>query len=490
MLMLPLPSFQQAPNTKVLINIGAGLDVPTGYPIVGIYKETIINGGLGMMTGVIGMGNNFKTTMADYMQLSAMARIIYVAPTNFNTYDTEINVHESKKQQFTQQFPVFQGRNILNEGIWCITDKTLYAGDEYYEIQRDYLKAKRLNTKIIYKTPFPDRSGKKNLEIFVPTFSAIDSFTEFETSDVAKIQEENELGSSDANMIHQRQGLAKTRFLMDVPALIGAVNHCMLLTAHVGKVVTISKGPVQQAPDKKLQYIKNGDKAKGVTDRFYFLMSNCWHAYNAAPYINKTTFGAEYPREDDDKDMFSSKNIDADLNKVSLCQVRSKSGPTGYTLTVLVSQSEGVLPGLTEFEYIKDHERFGLNGNNVSYSLDLLPDVKLSRTTVRGKLDKDLVLQRAMNITSEMCQIKNFWRYFWSRYQCTPKQLYDELIAKGYDWNILLNTRGWWTLNNEDLSNGLPPFLSTPDLLKMRVGEYHPYWLAEDKKTIIQVKPK
>ena len=56
---------------------------------------------------------------------------------------------------------------------------------------------------------------------------------------------------------------------------------------------------------------------------------------------------------------------------------------------------------------------------------------------------------------------------------CTPKELYDALIQKGYDWNRLLETRGYWTFNNEQQAL---PFLSTMDLLRMRVGLYHPYW--------------
>ena len=64
---------------------------------------------------------------------------------------------------------------------------------------------------------------------------------------------------------------------------------------------------------------------------------------------------------------------------------------------------------------------------------------------------------------------------------CTPAELYEDLKKKGYDWNILLNTRGWWTIEND---KHLIPFLSTRDLLNMRAGTYHPYWLEDDKKTI------
>jgi hypothetical protein len=58
---------------------------------------------------------------------------------------------------------------------------------------------------------------------------------------------------------------------------------------------------------------------------------------------------------------------------------------------------------------------------------------------------------------------------------CSTKQLYDDLKAKCYDWDqILSETRSWWTLDPDHPKK----FLSTMDLLKMRVGQYHPYWMA------------
>jgi hypothetical protein len=76
--------------------------------------------------------------------------------------------------------------------------------------------------------------------------------------------------------------------------------------------------------------------------------------------------------------------------------------------------------------------------------------------------------------------------YLWHTLQegllCTPKELYEDLIKAGYEWDTLLNTRGWWTHELGEADE--LPFLSTMDLLRMRKGLYHPYWLEEDKKTL------
>jgi hypothetical protein len=202
-------------------------------------------------------------------------------------------------------------------------------------------------------------------------------------------------------------------------------------------------------------------------------MSNCWHAYNAAPLINQGTKAPEYPSDKDD-----SVSGDTDLNLVKLRQLRSKSGPSGYELEIIVSQSEGVLPELTEFHFIKDNDRFGITGTLQHYNLDLYPECKLQRTTVRGKIDSDPRLCRALNITAELLQMHMFWRHLEEGILCTPKELYDDLVKLGYDMNTLLDTRGWWTMENEKHP---VPFLSTMDLLRMRKGLYTPYWMKADK---------
>ena len=62
---------------------------------------------------------------------------------------------------------------------------------------------------------------------------------------------------------------------------------------------------------------------------------------------------------------------------------------------------------------------------------------------------------------------------------CSPKELYEDIKKLGYDWNVLLNTRGYWTI---DQYTNPVPYLSTVDLLRMRKGLYEPYWLKKDKK--------
>lgn len=476
--MLLKPAFIQAPAVKIMINLGALLDIPTGYYVKGKYGESILNGGLGQTTGIVGRGNMFKSTVMNFMLLSALSKILAVTETSANTYDTEINIHEDHLFSFTRRFAAFLNRNILDEGIWSVTDSTIYFANKWYEILKEFLANKKSNAKkITVTTPFLTRNGKDLMEIITPTFGVVDSFSRFQTEDVVGIQDANELGESGGNTMHMRQGLSKMNFLMQLPILTGQAYHYMLLTAHVGdEGPAMAAGPMSAPPPKKLKYMPTGSKIKGVTEQFTFLLANCWNIYNANPFINQGTKGPEYPRNSDD-DMKG----DTDLNIVSLRQLRGKSGQSGVIIEMIVSQSEGVLPELTEFHFIKSNGRFGFDGNDRNYCLDLYPSCNLSRTTVRGKIDKDPLLCRALNITSELCQMTLYWHHLEEGILCTPKELYNDLKAKGYDWDILLNTRGYWMIDNDKQP---VPFLSTMDLLLMRKGEYHPYWYPVKKEDL------
>jgi len=467
-------TLQQAPSVKVLINIGAGLDIPTGVYVKGRHGEMVLLGGLGPVTAVVGRGNMFKSTAIHYMKLSAMNRIFSTIETASNTYDTETNIQEPSLERFIDRFEYLRDRDILKNGIWIITDKTVYYANKWYEDLKLFLNEKIKNIKnYTVVTPFLSRDRITPLEIAIPTFTEVDSFSEFETEDVAEIQNNNELGDSGGNTIHMRQGLAKTRFLMDVPTLFGKSNNFMLMTAHMGTDIQMAAGPYAAPPPKILQHIKQGEKIKGVTGKFFFLMNNCWHAYKATLMINQGTKGPEYPRNAEE-----TNSPTTDLNLISMLQMRSKFGPSGYTLDLVISQSEGVLPTLTEFHYIKTSDRFGLGGNDRNYFIELYPEVSLSRTTIRGKIDSDPKLCRAINIVSELCQLHQFHRGL-REILCTPKELYEGIKAKGYDWNMILSqTRGWWCF--EDQKNPLL-FLSTLDLVNMYRGTYHPYWMNDDK---------
>lgn len=477
--MLQKPSITAAPAVRVMINVGATMDIPTGWYVKGKYGENLLLGGLATVDSITGKGNNYKSTILHYRTLSAASRMCNGGNgTSITTYDTESNMHEDRLAMFSSRFDAFRGKDIFLDQTWIITDKTVCYANKWFDQLKDYLLYKRKNSKdIMVETPFLDRNHKDLIKIQMPTFSQVDSLSQVETDDTASITARTELGESDANHIYLRQGLAKKRLLDEYITEGPAATHYLLMTAHFGKDKAIGGGGGFNAPPPKtLNSLKPGEKPKGVPDNFFYLTHSLWLADGSTKLIHRDSKGPEYPKEGHD-----SEDGGVDLFSVPLTMLRCKSGPSEYTLRIVVSQTEGVLPSLTEFHALKENDRFGMDGTQQHYALDIYPSVKLSRTTVRTKIDSDPKLQRALNITCELMQIGQFYRNIRATLP-TAKQLYDKITELGYDWDLILSkTRGWWTINN---TNHPLYFLSTMDLVEMYHGNYHPYWLAEDKKTI------
>ena len=463
-----LELFESAPLLRPMLNVGCLFDIPTGRYYTGKHGESILNGGLAYNTGIGGLGNMFKSTVAHYFGLTAFSR--YTNST-MNVYDTEISVTIARLQDLLFFNPAFMGDDLEGCPRFRLTSSDKMLGDKWFDAIKMAVKARQKEfKKYSGTTPFLDRDGT-HLKALMPFIAEVDSLSTFTVETIADMHEKNSIGASGNNTDSLRGAGAKSQMLFQLPGVTAGGGCYMIMTAHMGAEHQLDPRAI---PTKKLTYMKQKITFKNVPQNFTMLTNNCWYVTSATQLINDTTKQPEFPRNSDD-----DLKGDTDLMLLTIQNLRAKNGPTGLPFEVIVSQSEGMCVGLSEFNYIRKYERFGLGGNVQNYYLELLPDVKLSRTTVRGKLDDNVALQRAMTITSELCQIINLWHNVDEKYLCTPKELYDDLIAKGYDWDVLLDTRGFWVYEEDEPFH--KPFLSTMDLLKIRVGEYHPWWLPAVK---------
>lgn len=469
---LPLP-------VKILIPVGAGLDISTGYFIRGTHDQYVLNGGVGAVTGAVGPGNSNKTTITRFMEFSALSKVIHTCldDTWGITYDTETNAHENRQSHLAAGIRGLDAFDIIGNKIWQLTDRTEYSGDEAYMLLKKALIDKRKDKRAkLYPTAFLNREGGV-LETLPPTFSDIDSLTKFTSENVDKTLEGTMLSDSKNNTAFMQAGLAKTKMLGEIPSLCSGAMHYFFFTAHIGKSgPEMGAGPGTPPPRKQLQGMPQGEVIKGVTNDFFYLMQNCWLFHSCRPYLNKTTKAPEFPYEPGDE-----VSGDNDLQIVTLRQLRGKAGGTHYSIEIVVSQRDGVLASLSDFNLIRDENYFGLIGGDKNYHCALYPDVKLSRTTIRKKLREDPKLERAIEIVSQMKQIEQYHPNL-KGLMLSPEELYSKITEAGYDWNFILNeTRSWHTFDDER-APGWP--LSTVDLNRMAQGLYHPYWLEADKKTL------
>lgn len=459
---------------RPFFNVGGGFDIPTGYYVTGIYGDSLLCGGIPHITGICGPGNSFKSTLSHFFKLRVLERYM---PSLACDYDTEGTVNLTRIKTLAQQ----NAPQMLADGgfddpeRYVLTNVEMYDGGDFFEAIKTALNERAKAGKKI-ETPFIDPRTKQPIGVFPPALVNVDSFSLFQTKNVLKMQEAAEIGTSDQNMIFMRDGVAKTQMLSELPALTSRTGAQFFLTAHLGQQHSLDP---RQPPEKKLAFLKADKKIKGVTEKFLFVTNNLWMCDKVQPLINDTTKAPEFPRNSED-DMRG----DTDLVMIRVTNLRPKSGAAGIPMEVIASQREGILPSLTEFWNIKRiNKDYGFEGNNRNYNLAILPEVSLSRTTVRGKIDSDPKLRRALEITSEMCQFFNIYPDIDKSIACTPKQLYDDLKAMGYDWDQLLNTRAFWTFDHYNRKQPMKP-LTTLDLLNMRAKLYNPWWMTEKPQQV------
>lgn len=475
-----LTAFPSIPKIKPSFNLGALFDIPTGAYYKGIHGENVLNGGLPHILSVAGPGNSFKSAIVDHINLVVCDRIPQYT---YSKYDTEVSANYNRINQLSAKLERMRlidhsDENLPEEQVRMkITSSAQMLGDVYFEAVKDMAESKRKTKGSLLSTPFLD-SDFKPIQIKIPVGIMIDSLSAFKvTSNETNIIDKNALGDSGNNMYAMRQGAMKKQLITQLPNIAEPSGLYFTMTAHVGDEFVMDA----MAPKKhKLTYSKKGSKIIGTTKEFEFINNLLYEIFSSSPLNNKESrTGVLYPIIDSDRDEDCT-----DLLMVLLKVTRNKSGPTGMPIELVISQREGLLPHLSMFHYIKEMDRYGLDGNNTTYHLDLLPDINLSRTTVRRTIDENAKVRRALEITSEMLQMRMLWANLPEHLLCTPAQLYNDIKALGYDWDILLNTRGWWTFkeNEEDEL----PFLSTMDLLELRAGKYQIYWLNDDKATFNQ----
>ncbi len=467
---------------KVLINIGTLMDYPTGPIVTGKMGEKIINGGYSKLTGIIGAGNNFKSTILHHMSLAAMNVVAATHETNIATYDTEMNISLDRLESMAKHYPYLakDGPVIETEdAIWNVTDKSMISGNEWVKELVEYGKSKEKDKEgIVEFTAFRDPYTGQVLKEPIPVAVEIDSVTEMTPDSTGKILD-GDLDDPSSNTMFMKNNLFKTKVFTLLPSLTNKANIYIGMSAHIGEKIIMASGPAMlNRPKKKTQFLPADIEIKGATGKFLVLTQNAWHANTATVLKNQTTKLPEYPKKGVD-------STGTDLNIVRLTQLRGKAGQSGYTLEIIVSQEDGVLPTLTEFHYIKSNKRYGMEGNDRTYNICFRPDVNLQRTTVREKIDTDKLLCRAIGICADMKQIGMFHSQLAiNGYLVEPKELYEGLKSKGYDWDMLLKARPWYAI--DQYNKTIPPFLSTVDLLYMLKDNITPYWI--DSKTKKQKK--
>lgn len=477
-------TFTSAPRgnlINVCVNVGLGLDIQTcgnGY-MIGVHGEALLPGGLAALTGVVALPNYGKTALSAAILANAMRSMAPMSSLHFHDAEQTADVRrlDSRFKKFDElsHIDVFD----IESPFFLKTDPSVYeGGEELYSAQRDTAKARSKQKDNLFETQFIDPSTGKPLLIQAPIFNFVDSMSSLTMGNELDMHENNEVGSSGMNMSSMRGGSAKSQMFETVVSVMIRGGMYYLFTGHIGQ--DYGKALDARATDmRKLKGIKEGFKLKKVPENALFYAHNTWYIINSVPAYDRDKKQVDWPESASDTDQDVK-----DLHYLTIINLRGKGGPSGEPFDMVLSQRNGILEELSDFVFCKEYNWFGIevNGNKTNYRLQLRPDVALQRTTVRTKLESktDRKLAKACKFTAEMARMRYFGVALEPELRCTPAQLYEDLAKMGYDWELLLDTRDWYTfLVNEPYCK---PYLHTYDLLRMRAGWYHPYWYPKTRE--------
>lgn len=456
-------------------NLGALFDVPTGRYMRGEDGAMILSGGRGFVETVAGGGNIGKSLLTFHKELMlALNNPEYQVA----VLDTEVSVVIERYQSIMERIPGMEGRDI--EDIFVVTDQSEQLMDDWFEDVKAIFKEKQKDKKDFFTTPMLDDSGHSNIKVRKPFGMIIDSLSEGKTNaEMTKFVDKEKAGDSALNTLYLKGAMAKKHIITQLPIIAKKNNIYVGLTVHLGN--DLDMGGMFAAKAERLTHSKRGNKYTGATKAIEFI-NNVLQEIQRHKILKNTDYkqGLEYPQFGVADDTHKGSK---DLNLIDVCMVRSKMGASGISVPVIWSQREGVRPHLTQFFYLKDKDYlngWGVNTNSPqAMYVDLCPDVKFSRKTVREKIDTDHKLRRALEITAISAQTERLWPALPNRVQCDMQTLYDDLTAMGYDWNILLGeTTGMWKYKEHQGPNY--KYLSALDLLNMRAGLYKPKWYKGD----------
>lgn len=462
--------FRRAELIRPALNVGCMFDIQTGTYHIGKHGESILNGGLSNFEGLCALPNLYKTEIALFKAARVMSRYCVNTRTGrFDIHDTENTMQVTRPMRAMSLYDNLNGINPWDpqETRFCFSDATVYHGEEWFRDLRTISNERRSDKKLLIDTPFFNPVTGKYIQTREPRISLLDSLSAWKSSNIDVMYEKNDVGDKELNMINMKKSAAKSQMVEQMMGLTFSSGIFLQTTVHIGEQYEIGGG----VPLKKLKFMRGNIKLKDAPEKFSFYTSNCWWCVDSFPLLDDER-KVEFPYDEND-----NLKGDTDLIRLTIVNLRGKSGRSGMPFNIVVSQSDGINEHLTNYLYVKETSRFGIGGNLQNYHMDLYPDVRLSRKSIRRLCEEDELLQRALEITSEMLQLRHFHSID-EKYYITPAQLYSGLKEKGFDWKVLLNTRGWYTWNNTDPE--LKPFLSTMDLLRMYTGEYPvPYWYRD-----------
>ena len=464
------------PKHIIRYSVGPLLDVCQGDYIKNPKGDYVMLGYIGSSILVAGLPDHYKTSFI--MSLSVILAKRYASE---GTHP----VIEHLDTESTAQWYRHEGNFIKNlgkgveelkaEGTYNLSSKAvgLFAEQWWKNILDDKDERTSKETEKL-STAFYDFDGKfikqPKLKIHL-----IDSLSDFSTEKSEEIFEEGDITDGDKKTIGMHESNYKNQIISKLNHIGIASGMTFIATCHCKKQIKVDR----YEKNFSLPALPNGIHLVRVSTQAAYsfttilYIGSCDQALDANKKI-------KYPRPER-----KHLEFDDELKEITVRFIRSKQGTEYFEQKFLMSTIYGLEMDLSNFNHLlSERKGYGLINKKVGYqfvfSCKLYPEVEFTRLTIRGELDTNKYLARALELTVEIDRILFFKPYLVMGLETDLDKIIEKLTLLGYTQDEILNTRSYPTYNHyEDLN---PPPMTGLDLINMANGKYIPWWLDSKRQ--------
>lgn len=432
---MALMDFMRASRNQIhtpYANTGTMLDIATGKFRRSIDGHMYLDGGLSPCFGIGGESQTYKSNIAG--SFFANALLLHPKAEGW-VYETEGNVAGAERyDDFVSSDTPISDRIIFNNS--ALDDLSL---DTFYKKFSEMVEEKLANKKeYVVDSPFINPVTNEPLKMWIPTFVLIDSYSRARSNKGDQQFKDNNISDSSMNTMWMSEGNVKSKLLSDLPSRASKAGIYVIMTAHVGANGSMD---TYAPPRKQMQWMRQSDKLKNVGSNFTFLTTSLIQTMKAT-CLQDSKKECMYPLDTSNP---------REINQVDTNIVRSKNNMSGGIIPFIASQTDGILNAVTSLIYLKDNNEFGLTVKGANVTPVLKPDTTFNRKTIRAKSNEDYKLERALELTAQLCFIQKMWnlRRLPSFFNVTPEDFAEVLYKDQGQVDRILNSTGSWSTSTQ-----------------------------------------
>ena len=475
---------------------GADHNLQIGYPVSPIFDlltTTMIkdhrdvwvgNGGLMPINALAGGNNTQKTGRC----VKDVAALLYRFAKSVVLYgDTESTLDVSRLAEEVDRLfgiPGYFEKYIVDKRFIYMPNSAGIDGTEYHnraiEIYQEITRLRDSKDKedqqayeeLFLDTPYFNKKLNKRIRVQHPILFVCDSISEvkfdklmFKQFDEGEMDEGGKKRTRDMEIGNLR------RILMDDICTLGPrVGLCSLWIAQSADVINMDGKP----KEKDSTFLRHNKKL--AAPKAILKLPHIGVEIIKGTVLKQPDHSITYPRDKESQICANAKS-NPELVQYLTTTFRNKCGASGGDLSFIGSQEMGIQETLSMYDTLKSEGYFGLNGSAVRHACALLPDLIMTRPTVRDMVEGEKAnkkLKRAIEICFQLWYMQTFWVNFPAEWRITPTELYEKLKEQNVDVDdILENTVYYWHDNPEFIKEHT---LSIYELMEIAVNKKKPYW--------------